>query len=258
MRPRMLLWMLFTLLWTAALAQAASDQVQTPTGILQCRILEETKDLLVVETVSGDLVALRKSNMISITRGDETDFYLLRGNHLEQKQKDQQALLEYIQVLKQNPNSQEAGKRIDAINQRHKQKRWEEGMLTARQLVAAQEYRKALDAFQAVLAENPEDVLAKLVVDEMCLTYARIAYHYYNHCYDEGAIRELAKAEELNPESAEIYYILGRIHQDNRQLELARQEYERAIELDPNHTQARSELLALIERQRAMPRYGRL
>jgi tetratricopeptide (TPR) repeat protein len=246
------------LLVAAGVAQAAPDQVQTRIGTLPCRILEDTGDLLVVETVPGDYVALRKSNVISVVKGNEADFYLLRGQHFEEKEADEKALLEYLQVLKGDPNSQEAGKRIDVINQRHKRKRWEERMLSARQLLAAEEYRKALDAFQAVLAENPDDTLAKQVVDEMCDTYARIAYQYYNHCYDEGAIRELAKAEELNPESAEIYYILGRIHQDNRQIELARQEYERAIELNPNHMQARTQLLALIEAQRSLTRYGRL
>ncbi|MFH1739517.1 MAG: tetratricopeptide repeat protein [bacterium] len=250
--------MLVLLFLSGAIAQSAPDQVETPTGILPCRIIEDTGSLVIVETVPGDFVGLRKSNIVKITKGTETDFYLLRGQHLEEKQADDRALMEYLQVLKRNPESDEAGQRIDAINRRHKRKRWEEGMLSGRQLLAGQEYRKALDAFQAVLAENPEDELAKQVVDEMCSTYTRIAYQYYNHCYDEGAIRELAKAEELNPESAEIYYVMGRIHQDNRQIELARQEYERALELDPNHVQARAKLLALIERQRAGLRYGRL
>ncbi len=237
---------------------AAPDQITTPTGVLPCKILEDADTLLVVETVPGDIVALRKSNIITITEGNDNDFYLMRGSHLEQKKSDERAILEYLQVLKRDPDNEEASERIDSITQRHKRKRWEEGMLTARQLLAEQEYRRALEAFQDVLAENPDDDLAKQIVDQMCNTYARIAYHYYNHCYDEGAIRQLAKAEELNPQSAEIYYVLGMIHHDNRQYELARQEYERALELDPTHVQARSRLLALIERQRSYGRLGRV
>ncbi len=235
----------------AAFATAAPDQVTTPTGVLPCKILEDAGTLLVVETVPGDIVALRKSNIIRVTEGDDNDFYLMRGTHLEKKKADERAVLEYLQVLKRDPDNSEAGERIDSITRRHKRKRWEEGMLSARQLLAEQEYKKALEAFQDVLAENPDDDLAKQIVDQMCQTYAKIAYHYYNHCYDEGAIRHLAKAEELNPQSAEIYYVLGLIHHDNHQFELARQEYERALELDPTHVQARSRLLALIERQRA-------
>ncbi|HQO36781.1 MAG TPA: tetratricopeptide repeat protein [bacterium] len=235
---------------------AGPDQVRTETGILPCRIIEDTGSLLVVETVSGDFVGLRKSNIKEVIKGDESDFYLLRGEHYEKKAADEQAVLEYLQVLQKNPQNIEANQRIESINLRHKQKRWEEGVLSARQLIAQQEYRKALEAFQAVLAENPNDDLAKQVVDEMCNTYTRIAFEYYDHCWDEGAIQELAKAEALNPESSEIYYVLGRIHQDQRQWELARQEYERALELNPNHQQARQQLLALIERQRTGRWFG--
>ena len=81
-------------------------------------------------------------------------------------------------------------------------------------------------------------------------TYSRIAFFYYDHCFDEEAIKQLAKAEELNPDSAEIYYVLARIHEDDGKLALARMEYERALELDPNHTAARSRLLALIDHTR--------
>ena len=250
--------LLMALFLTVSMVYAAPDTVQTVTGDLQCRIIEDTGSLLVVETVAGDFVGLRKSSIINVVRGSEDDFYLMRGEHFEQKEKDEQALLEYLQALKRNPANDEAGKRIDSINRRHKVQRFEEKMLTGRQLLARSQYQKALKAFQDILRDNPEDEFAREVVNEMCLTYTKMAFHYYDHCYDEGAIRELAKAEELNPESAEIYYIMGRIHHDARKFELARQEYERALELDPNHIQARMRLLSLIEQRRSGRLFSRL
>ena len=130
------------------------------------------------------------------------------------------------------------------------------GLRSMKIYIQQRNWEKAIEQGNIALAENPNDELAKQVVDEMCNTYTRIAFEYYDHCWDEGAIEELAKAEALNPESAEIYYVLGMIHQDQRQWELARQEYERALELNPNHSQARQQLLALIERQRSGRWFG--
>jgi len=116
--------------------------------------------------------------------------------------------------------------------------------------LANRQYWLALDSFQSVLDLEPEDHLARQVIQKMSDTHARIAFLYYDHCADEDAILELAKAEELNPNSAEIYYILGRIHETDQKYDLARLEFERALEIDPNHSRARDQLDNLIDRIR--------
>lgn len=240
-----------SVLIAALLATVAyADEVQVDNGEIKGRILSDRPDAVVIRTLAGEEVAVSRDAILKVARQTEVENILDRGAFMEGKGLDENAYLEYVEVLRRDPTNAEANRRMDEITQRHQQERWETGMKKARELVATERYRKALRAFQAVLAQEPDDHLAQQVVEEMCNTYAKIAYMYYNHCYDEGAITELAKAEELNPNSPEIYYLLGRIHETGGHVDLAKQEYERALELEPAHFESRERLNYINERQR--------
>ena len=234
----------------ACLPGAFADEVEVQTGTVSGRILTDLDDAVLIKTLNGDEVAISREVILRVARRTEVEFLLDKGAFLEDKGEDEQAYLEYIEILKRDPSNQAAKKRMDDITTRHQRARWERGLSEARKLVAGERYRQALQAFQTVLAEQPEDRLAQRIVEEMCNTYAKIAYLYYNHCYDEGAINELYKAEDLNPDNPEIYYLLGRIHETDGHLDLARQEYEKALELEPTHFESRERLTVLIRKQR--------
>ena len=235
-----------------------ADEVQVETGTVNGRIITDLNDAVLIKTLNGEEVAISRDVILRVARKTEVEYLLDRGTFLEDKGQDAEAYLEYLEILKRDPANEEARKRMEEITLRHQRARWEKGLTEARKLVASERYRQALHAFQAVLAEQPEDRLAQQIVEEMCNTYAKIAYMYYNHCYDEGAIAELYKAEDLNPNNPEIYYLLGRIHETDGHLDLARQEYEKALELEPTHFESRERLTALIEKQRrALVRYNR-
>ncbi len=228
-----------------------ADEVEVRNGVLDGKILSNLPDAIVFKTLAGDEITINRKTILAIAHETEVQYLLDRGNHLEDRGKDEDAYLEYIEVLKQDPKNEEANRRMEEINLRHRRERWQKGIDEARKLVNEEKYRKGLRVYQAILADQPEDSVAEQIVEEMCNTYAQLAFMYYNHCYEEGAMRELAKAEELNPNSAEIYYLLGRIHETGGHLSLARQEYERALEMDANHFQARERLAEIIEKMRS-------
>ena len=227
-----------------------SDVISIRGGKLEGRILENSAIVLVVETVAGEYLVVEKTNILTTQDEPITEFYFRRGRFYEGKGEDNRALLDYLEAVNLNPNHKEARERIDAINYKRKKMQWDQGLQNAQQFISSQEYRKALSAFQDVLALQPDDQLARQIVRRMSDTHAKIAFTFYDHCYDEGAVQELAKAEELNPNSAEIYYVLGKIHESDRKYELARLEYERALELEPNHSSARNNLMILIQKTR--------
>ncbi len=226
------------------------DTISTNQITLEGRILENSARVMVVETVAGEYVVIDKNRVLNFQDEPEADFYYRRGQFYLNKGDESRALLDFMEAVNWDENHQEARQAIDQIRTQQKRAKVDQGLLKAQQLIAAQEYRKALEAFQRILELQPDDQLAQQIVKQMSDTYTRIAFLYYDHCYDEGAIVELARAEELNPNSAEIYYVLGKIHDNARKYELARLEYERALQLNPNHAMARSQLMDLIERTR--------
>lgn len=230
---------------------ASADVVKQGKSEIEGRILENSAEVVVMETVKGEYFVFEKKAIQSITPEPEEEFYYRRGRYHESKGDDQIALLDYMEVLRRAPNHLGAKGRRDAIFYERKKSLWEQNLNQAEEHLNKQDYRQALASFQQVLELNPDDELAQTVVKQMSDTYTRIAFLYFNHLYDEDAIVELTKAEELNPNSAEIYYVLARIHHNGRNYEQARLEYERALELDPNHNGARQHLRELIDSTRS-------
>jgi len=227
-----------------------SDIIQTRNGDIEGRILEDSARVMIVETVAGEYVAVQKAHIQSIQKEPVADFYYRRGAFHEQKGSESLAMLDYLEALNLDPEHQMSKQRIQDIQYEKKRATWEQGIDRAHEHLANQEYRQALVAFQDVLRMNPDDSLAQRIVQQMSDTHTRLAYLFYDHCYDQEAILELAKAEELNPDSAEIYFVLGIIHENRRMFDQARLEYERALQLNPEHSSARSQLAQLIERTR--------
>ncbi|MBD3268148.1 tetratricopeptide repeat protein, partial [bacterium] len=235
---------------TFAASAAFGDLITTKNGSIEGRVLENSAKVLVVETIAGEYVVLGKDRIASVKEEAREEFYFRRGRYYELNGDDGQALVDYLEVLNINPDHQRAKEGIEAIQTRQRNEKMNEKIEEAQEHVSQESYREALDSYREVLNMQPEERTAQRVVRRMSETHARIAYLYYNHCLDQDAIIELAKAEELNPNSAEIYYVLGRIHETKRKYTIARLEYERALELDPNHSAARAHLMELIERTR--------
>ncbi|MDP8244729.1 MAG: tetratricopeptide repeat protein [Candidatus Hinthialibacter antarcticus] len=244
-------WVLLASIFALTVCSVNADVVKQAKGEIEGRILENSAEVIVMETVRGEYLVLQKNMVRGITPEPEEEFYYRRGRYHESKGDHQIALLDYMEVLRRTPNHMGAQGRRDAIFYERKKSLWDQNLNKAEEHLDNQDYRQALASFQQVLELNPDDDLAQDVVKQMSDTYTRIAFLYFNHCYDEDAIVELTKAEELNPNSAEIYYVLARIHHNGRNYEQARLEYERALELDPNHNGARQHLRELIDQTRS-------
>ena len=95
---------------------------------------------------------------------------------------------------------------------------------------------KALEAMREARAQNPDDL-------NLILTEANVHYAMGNI----EKFKELLEfATEKDPENAELRYNLGVIAADAKDFENAKKYYDKAIELNPNYTNAYINLAALI------------
>lgn len=229
---------------------ARADVIHTHKQTIECRVLEDSRQVLVVETLAGEYVVVDKGAIRSIVREPDEEFFHRRAVYFLERGDENAAILDFLQVLERNPGHERAAARLEAIRESHRRERMNEQLSQADEWINEKEYRKAIRAFERALEFDPDERTASQIVRRMSDTHARMAFVFYDHCYEQGAIVELARAEELNPENAEIYFVLAKIHEADRNYELARLEYERALELDPQHSAARSNLMELIEAAR--------
>lgn len=237
-----------------AINYASADLVSTAKGTIECRILEDSAEVVVIETVAREYIVIDKSKVTSVKKEPPEEYFYRRAKFHEEENEENQALMDYVEVINRNPDHQEAQEGIEEIRYRRNKRKWEQGIQQASNYLNEDRYWKALDQYKKVLDMQPEERVARQIVNRMSKVHSQLAYLFYDHSAEEFAILELAKAEELNPENAEIYYVLARLHEHNGKLELARLEYERALELDPNHSLARNKLMNLINRMRGISR----
>ncbi|MEW6234819.1 MAG: tetratricopeptide repeat protein [Candidatus Omnitrophota bacterium] len=230
--------------------QAAGDVIRAGKADIECRILENSAQVLVLETVAGEYIVLDKGIIQSLESEAPEEFYYRRGKFYEGRSNDNRALLDFLEVINRNPNHANAKQAVEAIQYRQKKNEWDRQVESANAFAANNDYWQALTEYKKALDLQPEERTARQIVQRMSDVHSRLAFLYYDHCAEQYAIVELVKAEELNPENAEIYYVLARIHENNQKYEIARLEFERAIELNPNHISARNGLTRLIERTR--------
>lgn len=140
----------------------------------------------------------------------------------------------------------------------------------------AQRYDLALQQFERAAQLNPTDADIRL---DWGLTYDSLnqlqpalekleesaALHPTAHVYSQigmvygklenwpASLAALAKAQQLNPNFPDTYVYLGKVHFKTNQLMAALQDYQHALQLDPNNADARYDLRAVVNQMRANP-----
>ena len=173
-----------------------------------------------------------------ITRTDAEPYvvYLLkRGEHYLKNYHDpQRALKSFEEALRLKPNDPYIQERIDWVLLSQRIQRCKDGIEEARKRAREGNFQESINIYENLLPTAPREELARTIKRELAETYAQLAYKFFDHSYFLGAEQMLRKAEEYNPNSPMLHFVLGRIYHMNGDFEGADREYTLAMELAPD------------------------
>lgn len=112
----------------------------------------------------------------------------------------------------------------------------QDGLATAKQLLAGGSLEEAISLLRGVLEQNPKNAEAHVLLGSALALVPRRS----------EAIMELRRAIELRPESAPVYNTLGMALARFAELGTARKAFENALELDPQFADARVNLTLVL------------
>ena len=173
-----------------------------------------------------------------ITRTDAEPYvvYLLkRGEHYLKNYGDpERALKSFQEALRLKPDDPYIQERIDWVLLSQRIQRCKDGIEEARAKAREGNYQESIDIYENLLPTAPREELARTLKREVAETYAQLAFKFFDHSYFIGAEQMLRKAEEYNPNSPMLHFVLGRIYHINGDYEGADREYSLAMELAPD------------------------
>jgi tetratricopeptide (TPR) repeat protein len=202
---------------------------------LDGHVVRQGKNTTNVKLLAGSTLTLENQEIQGTKAEPFVAYMVKRGDYyLEQRKDTRRALETYQEALRMKPGDPDIQARIDLVVLSERITRCQNGVEQARKTARDGDMGRAIEIYENLLPNAPKDELRRTITRELAETYAQLAYRYYDHSYFMGAEEMLRKAEEYNPNSPTLHFVLGRIHHVNREWEEADKAYEAAEELDPN------------------------
>jgi tetratricopeptide (TPR) repeat protein len=237
------------------LAGAMADIVTFRGGDqLYGEIYRQDREYIAMRLVTGGDVVVGREFVRSVVREPPEDFNIKRGDYYLSRREYAQALSEYLLADQRKPGQNRIQAKIGEVKRLRSEEICGGLMRRADELLTQGAYRGAIGTLLDAARECPEGPMHGDVLRQLALLQSQLAYHYFNHCFEELALEELAKAWEYDPLCANSYFVLGRIYHAQSRYRTARREYQRALELDPTLELARNSLLRLEKDARRIPR----
>ncbi len=202
---------------------------------LDGHVVRQGKNTTNVKLLAGSTLTLENQEIQGTKPEPFVAYMVKRGDYyLEERKNTRRALETYQEALRLKPGDPDIQARIDLVILSERITRCQNGIEQARQTARNDDLGRAIEIYENLLPNAPKDELRRTITRELAETYAQLAYRYYDHSYFIGAEEMLRKAEQYNPNSPTLHFVLGRIHHVNREWEEADKAYEAAEELDPN------------------------
>lgn len=224
-------------------------------GVLHGRIQEENNRSVIVELMGGGRIALDREIVKSTFHETEAQYLIKRGDYWLRQEEFAKAETDYFDALERDPGNEDILNRLRRIEDRKKIAEARRLVLRAQRWMEVKGHRQAIDLLQRALDVTPEvergfrDQIRK----EKAVAHARLGYFFFNRCYDEWALEELATATELDPQLGETYFVYARIYHHRNQLDDAARAYRQSLDLNPENSLAQNYLLQVEEERKRRP-----
>lgn len=202
---------------------------------LDGHVVRRGQDATNLKLLTGSTLTVENNDINSTKTEPFVAYVVKRGDYfLEERGDRQKAIDTYQEALRLKPGDPDIQARIDLVLLSERIVRCQEGIELARAKAREGEHGEAISIYEELLPTAPKDELSRTITRELAETYAQMAFKYYDHSYFIGAEEMLRKAEQLNPNSPTLHFVLGRIHHVNRDWEAADKSYAAAEALDPD------------------------
>lgn len=202
---------------------------------LDGHVVRKGRDATNLKLLTGSTLTVENQDIRGTKAEPFVAYVVKRGDYfLEERKEPGRALEIYQEALRLKPGDSDIQARIDLVLLSERITRCQEGIDSARQLARDGDLGESVRVYEELLPTAPKEELKRTITRELAETYAQLAFKYYDHSYFVGAEEMLRKAEQFNPNSPTLHFVLGRIHHVNRDWEAADRSYAAAEALDPN------------------------
>ncbi len=117
------------------------------------------------------------------------------------------------------------------------------------EIIDEHKYLQGIDALSARDLETAEKMFSQFMQKNPSLSgaYVNLALIAFRQQDDDKATTLVEQAIALNPQQAQAYHLRAQLHLNNGDIKLARQDYLKAIELNPGYTNAHYNLALLYD-----------
>lgn len=226
-------------------------------GVLHGRVVEEQRDNVFIELYGGGRIGVDKSYIREILHETEVVYLLKKGDFWFSQGDFHQAEENYSKALDLDPGNSDVVRRLQQLSRGKKIRQVREMYVQAVNHMESGDYRQVVNLLDEALAICPdeEQALIRQIEHEKAKAHAKLAFFFYNRCYDDWAIEELELAEALDPSIGEIFFVYARIYHYQDKLEDAARSYRKALDLDPGNELAQNYLLQVQERAKEQRRF---
>jgi tetratricopeptide (TPR) repeat protein len=202
---------------------------------LDGHVVRRSRDATNVKLLTGSTLTLENNDIQGTKTEPFVAYVVKRGDYFLQERNDRNRALDaYQEALRLKPGDPDIQARIDLVILSERIGRCQEGIEQARARARDGNHGEAITIYENLLPTAPKEELTRTITRELAETYSQLAFKYYDHSYFLGAEEMLRKAEQLNPNSPTLHFVLGRIYHVNRDWEAADKSYAAAEALDPN------------------------
>jgi tetratricopeptide (TPR) repeat protein len=212
---------------------------------LHGEIFKQDNRFISMRLVTGGDIVVDREFVESVVKEPPEVFYVRRGDLYLMKKDYHAALQEYSQADALMPNQKWIQKKINKARRLRSEQINEVIIEHAESLMDKRSYRRAVDTLSQATEKAEHESVHQQLRKRLADAKSMLAYHYFDHCFDEEALETLLSAREYDPYCANVYYVLGRINHARSRYQTAKKDYEKALELDPALVNARDSLLRL-------------
>lgn len=206
-------------------------------------------DFYIDMLVGGVEIKLEKSKILSIVKENETESDIKIGDDFFYSGKYKEALNEYRKIKLANPENKKIDEKIaETLKDYYEELTAPIDKIFEEKLPSMENIDKAIQTYENMLRDDFKGTsLEQTIKVKIAEAYTAQANNYLDKIRPAMATKSLQKALEYNPYSSSAHFVIGTLILKTGRKNIAKQEFQTALELDPDNKEA-AKYMAMLKR----------